>query len=50
LQQQDEKKNQRAGTSTGIAHHMPSNRRTHRSPTTATMPALAEMDLQRKTG
>jgi CRP-like cAMP-binding protein len=38
----------RAATSTDITRHMPSHRRTHRSPTTATMPALQKMDFQRK--
>jgi hypothetical protein len=45
-----EKKNQRAAASTGIARHTPSHRRTHRLPTTATMPVLQKMDLQRKAG
>jgi SRSO17 transposase len=41
-----EKKNQRAAASTDLASHPPSHPQTHRSPTTATMPALPEMDLQ----
>jgi SRSO17 transposase len=42
------KKNRRAPASTDIAHRTPDHRRTHRSATTATMPALQKMDLQRK--
>jgi SRSO17 transposase len=41
-----EKKNQRAAASTNPARRTPSHPRTHRSATTATMPALPEMDLQ----
>jgi hypothetical protein len=42
------KKNQRATASTDIARRTSGHRRTHRSATTATMPALQKMDLQRK--
>jgi SRSO17 transposase len=41
------KKNQRAAASTDLASRAPSYPRTHRSTTTATMPALPKMDLQR---
>jgi SRSO17 transposase len=41
------KKNQRAAASTDLASRAPSHPRTHRSTTTATMPALPKMDLQR---
>jgi SRSO17 transposase len=41
------KKNQRAAASTDLASRAPSHSRTHRSTTTATMPALPKMDLQR---
>jgi SRSO17 transposase len=41
-----EKKNQRAAASTHTARRTPSHPRTHRSATTATMPALPEMDWQ----
>ena len=47
-----EKKNQRASASTDTARRTPGHRRTHRSTTTAittaTMPTLQKMDLQRK--
>jgi SRSO17 transposase len=42
-----EKKNQRAATSTNFASRARGHPRTHRSATTATMPALPKMDLQR---
>jgi SRSO17 transposase len=41
------KKNQRAAASTDIARRAPGHRRTRRSATTATMPALQKMDLLR---
>jgi SRSO17 transposase len=41
------KKNQRAAASTHLASRAPSHPRPHRSTTTATMPALPKMDLQR---
>jgi SRSO17 transposase len=41
------KKNQRAAASTNLASRAPSHPRTHCSTTTATMPALSKMDLQR---
>jgi SRSO17 transposase len=41
------KKNQRSATSTDLASRAPSHPRTHRSATTATMPTLPKMDLQR---
>jgi SRSO17 transposase len=44
-----EKKNQRAAASTDLASRAPGHPRTHRSATTATMPALQKMDLQRAT-
>jgi SRSO17 transposase len=44
-----EKKNQRAAASTDTARRAPSHPRTHRSATTATMPALPQMDLQQAT-
>ena len=43
-----EKKNQRAATSTDTARRAPSHRRIGRSATTAAMPVLQKMDLQRK--
>ena len=43
-----EKKNQRAATSTDTARRAPSHRRIGRSATTAAMPLLQKMDLQRK--
>ena len=43
-----EKKNQRAATSTHTARRAPSHRRIGRSATTAAMPVLQKMDLQRK--
>ena len=43
-----EKKNQRAAAATDIARRAPGHPRTHRSTTTAAMPALQKMDLQRK--
>lgn len=42
-----EKKNQRAAASAHLASRAPSHSRTHRSATTATMPTLPKMDLQR---
>ena len=42
-----EKKNQRAAASTDTARRTPIHPRNYRSATTATMPALPEMDLQR---
>src|ERR1700747_2170776 len=41
-----EKKNQRPAAATNLASRAPSHPRTYRSATTATMPALPEMDLQ----
>jgi SRSO17 transposase len=43
-----EKKNQRPAASTDVARRAPDHPRTNRSATTATMPALPKMDLQRK--
>jgi SRSO17 transposase len=43
-----EKKNQRAAASTDIARRAPSHRRIGRPATTAAMPVLQKMDLQRK--
>jgi SRSO17 transposase len=43
-----EKKNRRATASTNVTRRAPRHRRTHRSATTATMPALQKMDLQGK--
>jgi SRSO17 transposase len=43
-----EKKNQRAATSTDTARRAPNHRRIGRSATTAAMPLLQKMDLQRK--
>jgi hypothetical protein len=42
------KMNQRATASIDIARRTPGHRQPHRSATTATMPALQKMDLQRK--
>ena len=42
------KKNQWAAASTDIARRAPSHRRIGRSATTAAMPVLQQMDLQRK--
>jgi hypothetical protein len=43
-----EKKNRRVTASTNVTRRAPRHRRTHRSATTATMPALQKMDLQGK--
>jgi SRSO17 transposase len=42
------KKNQRTTTATDLASRTPRHTRTHRSATTAAMPVLPKMDLQRK--
>src|SRR5690348_15077266 len=43
-----EKKHRRVTASTNVTRRAPRHRRTHRSATTATMPALQKMDLQGK--